>query len=300
MKRFITTVAAFAFAFLVSSNSFAQIPNAGFENWTNGEPDGWDALSNFGGSIMPMTKSTDAHSGTSALRGDVISVSGGIFSPLLMAGQGGDGVPCNSHIGSLTGYYKFVPAASSGDAFEADVIAFKGGWITGAIGTGIIQLSASTTTYTKFTVPITYYANGTPDSCYIMFAIVAGPGASDPKVGSYFIIDDISFGPVTGIADNGKGEPVELKLNQNYPNPFNPSTDISFSIPSNGRATLKVFNVMGQEVATLFNQAVTSGNSYHATFSGARLASGLYFSRLQFISTDGIIKESVGKMILAK
>ena len=299
MKRFISAVAAFAFAVLASSNSFAQIPNSGFENWTNGNPDGWDAFSNFGSTIIPLTKTTDAHSGNSALRGDVISVSGGIYSPVLMAGQGGDGVPCNSHIGSLTGYYKFVPAASSGDAFEADVIVFKGGWTTGGIGTGIIQLSASTTTYTKFIVPITYYANGTPDSCYIMFAIDAGSG-SDPKVGSYFIVDDISYGPVTGITDNGKTQPVVFKLNQNYPNPFNPSTDISFTVPSSGKVMLKIFNVMGQEVASLFNQVVAGGNEYHATFNGSGLASGLYFSRLQFISNDGIVRESVGKMMLAK
>lgn len=69
-------------------------------------------------------------------------------------------------------------------------------------------------------------------------------------------------------------------LAQNYPNPFNPTTQINYSVPQNGYVTLKVFNVLGQEVATLFSGVQRIGN-YHATFDGSRFASGVYFYHLQ-------------------
>jgi hypothetical protein len=65
-------------------------------------------------------------------------------------------------------------------------------------------------------------------------------------------------------------------LSQNYPNPFNPSTKIDFSIQKAGLVTLKVYNILGQEVTTLVNYELKAG-SYSATFDASRLASGVYF-----------------------
>jgi len=84
-------------------------------------------------------------------------------------------------------------------------------------------------------------------------------------------------------------------LNQNYPNPFNPSTIIQFAVPSNGRAVLKVFNVLGQEVATLFNDETAAGIVHQVQFNGSNLASGIYFSRLDFGG-----QMQVKKMLLLK
>ena len=74
--------------------------------------------------------------------------------------------------------------------------------------------------------------------------------------------------------------PQSFSLNQNYPNPFNPATQIDYSIPQSGFVTLKIYNVLGQEVATLFSGMQTPG-SYKATFDGNRLASGVYLYRLE-------------------
>ena len=76
--------------------------------------------------------------------------------------------------------------------------------------------------------------------------------------------------------------PNELKLFGNYPNPFNPSTKVQFTIPENGNVRLRVYNVLGQEVATLFEGAAEAGNLYTANFDASRMASGLYFSVLEF------------------
>jgi hypothetical protein len=71
-------------------------------------------------------------------------------------------------------------------------------------------------------------------------------------------------------------------LGSNYPNPFNPTTNIQFSVPQDGYASLKVYNTLGQEVATLFSGMVKTGHYIPATFDASRFASGIYFARLQY------------------
>jgi opacity protein-like surface antigen len=87
----------------------------------------------------------------------------------------------------------------------------------------------------------------------------------------------------------------EFALTEAFPNPFNPATTIEFSVPNDGHATLKVFNVLGQEVATLFNGIATAGRFNQARFDASSLPTGLYFSRLEF---DG--KSMMKKLMLTK
>jgi photosystem II stability/assembly factor-like uncharacterized protein len=74
--------------------------------------------------------------------------------------------------------------------------------------------------------------------------------------------------------------PSGIRLAQNYPNPFNPSTTIRYELPHAGHVTLKVYNTLGQEVATLVNETKPAG-SYTVQFDAGGLASGVYFYRLQ-------------------
>jgi hypothetical protein len=74
--------------------------------------------------------------------------------------------------------------------------------------------------------------------------------------------------------------PTEYLLKQNYPNPFNPSTTIRFQLPERSYVVLKVFNVLGEEVATLVNEVVEAGSRW-VEFDAKGLASGLYIYRLQ-------------------
>jgi hypothetical protein len=73
--------------------------------------------------------------------------------------------------------------------------------------------------------------------------------------------------------------PVSFELSQNYPNPFNPSTEIKFTVNKEGFTTLKVYNMLGQEVATLVNEQLSAGG-YTSTFGGTNLTSGTYVYRL--------------------
>jgi hypothetical protein len=90
---------------------------------------------------------------------------------------------------------------------------------------------------------------------------------------------------------NGTALPVELAslsesiphvfaLNQNYPNPFNPSTTISFTLAQNGFTTLKIYDMLGREVAMLVNGNLKAGVINTVTFNASKLSSGVYFSRL--------------------
>ncbi|MDY0081631.1 MAG: T9SS type A sorting domain-containing protein [Ignavibacteriaceae bacterium] len=89
-------------------------------------------------------------------------------------------------------------------------------------------------------------------------------------------------------------KPDKFSLEQNYPNPFNPSTTISFNIPTDGLVSLKVFDIMGNQVAELLNKETTAG-FYSIKFDASQLASGTYFYKLQSGSNV-----EVQKMLLLK
>jgi hypothetical protein len=88
--------------------------------------------------------------------------------------------------------------------------------------------------------------------------------------------------------------PTSFALGQNYPNPFNPTTVINYQLPVTGSVSLKVYDVIGREVATLVNEQKDAGN-YQVTFNASNLASGMYFYRLQAGSYT-----SVKKLVLMK
>ncbi|OGV00551.1 MAG: hypothetical protein A3J84_00250 [Ignavibacteria bacterium RIFOXYA2_FULL_37_17] len=84
--------------------------------------------------------------------------------------------------------------------------------------------------------------------------------------------------PATGIKQEDE-IPTDYVLNQNYPNPFNPVTTISYKVPGNVRTTLKVFDLLGNEIATIVDEEQSRGN-YKVNFNAANLTSGIYFYRL--------------------
>lgn len=85
--------------------------------------------------------------------------------------------------------------------------------------------------------------------------------------------------------------PTAFKLEQNYPNPFNPSTKISWQSPVNAHQTLKIYDVLGNEVTTLVNEYRSAGN-FEIEFNASGLSSGIYFYQLkvgEFISTKKMV-----------
>lgn len=106
-------------------------------------------------------------------------------------------------------------------------------------------------------------------------------------MGGRLFLCDFATGSVLDTRDiimDVKNEPTtvrEFRLSQNYPNPFNPTTVIEFTVAQRAPATLKIFNVLGQEVAELFNSTAEPGQKYKVVFNAKNLSSGIYFSRLE-------------------
>ena len=103
-----------------------------------------------------------------------------------------------------------------------------------------------------------------------------------------------SFQKITAVTGNSLTTPGSFSLSQNYPNPFNPATTINYQIPERSHVSIKIFDVVGREVATLVNE-VKNGGSYSVAFSASALSSGMYIAQLQ----NGVRNE-MKKMILLK
>ena len=117
--------------------------------------------------------------------------------------------------------------------------------------------------------------------------------SANAMIESGFLADTLLRGSVTtGINEEHLSTlPTEFRLDQNYPNPFNPSTTIRYGLPNKTAVQLTVFNTLGQSVSTLVNGEQEAG--YHEVkFDGSKLASGVYFYRIQagtFVQTKRLL-----------
>ncbi|MCI0707586.1 MAG: T9SS type A sorting domain-containing protein [Ignavibacteriae bacterium] len=256
------------------SYCWAQIPNPGFEQWTSGEPDGW-LTNNAQGVVVPFTQSSTANSGTSALRGEVLDFMGFTYPIFILAGEDGEGFPVSERHANLTGYYQFSP--DSGDQLLIGATMLQGGVLLGA---GYVEIQGLASSYTAFSFPIEYFGEGNPDTCYIDITIIPAEGDTTIHVGSFMLIDDLAFSGITSVEQITQTVPEQFMLNQNYPNPFNPSTNFEFRIAESGMTTLKVFNMLGIEVATLLSQQLNAG-TYRVPWNASGLPSGAYIYRLE-------------------
>lgn len=105
---------------------------------------------------------------------------------------------------------------------------------------------------------------------YNPYEITAHPGQTNV---------DFNF-TISGVKEDKQQLPKEFALMQNYPNPFNPTTKITWQLPVSGYITLKVYNLLGTEVATLVDEYKPAG-TYESEFNASSLPSGIYFYRLQ-------------------
>jgi len=100
-----------------------------------------------------------------------------------------------------------------------------------------------------------------------------------------------TLGNITGIGTTERATPMEFELLQNYPNPFNPSTNVKYQIPNTSRVNLSIYNILGQQIATLKDEVQSSGN-YDVVWNGrndfgSQVSSGVYFCRIEVRPVDG-------------
>jgi hypothetical protein len=104
---------------------------------------------------------------------------------------------------------------------------------------------------------------------------------------------------VTSVGDLTGSVPLSFGLSQNFPNPFNPSTVIRFEVATASRVTLKVYDVLGREVASLVEEEKVAG-VHKVIFHAANMASGVYFYRLQANGTGGSTYVETRKLVLLR
>jgi uncharacterized protein (TIGR03790 family) len=150
-----------------------------------------------------------------------------------------------------------------------------------------------------------------PNGTWNNVGFIAGAGTSNSPRDYFFADIDLSAGTyayrIKQLDNDGAyqystsaeieivGIPAMLKLVGNFPNPFNPTTKIRFSVPATGNTQLKIYNIVGQEVATVFHGIAYAGNLYEPEFNASGLSSGLYFSVLEYGG-----QRLTHKMVLAK
>jgi hypothetical protein len=119
-------------------------------------------------------------------------------------------------------------------------------------------------------------SNFNTDTIVTRFRLLSGASGG----GFGWLIDDVSLTQGTLSTNAQPNKPYQFALEQNYPNPFNPSTTIQYELASPSEVKLRVFDVLGREVATLVNARQSTGR-YRAEFNAAALSSGVYFYRLE-------------------
>lgn len=241
-----------ACALLFGMQTQAQILNSGFENWTNqtpNDPTDWLTTNIAAGGIqiIPVTETTDKHSGTKAVKGEVINFSGAI-APLIQSGLDGEGFPISQRYGSCDLFYKFTPV--SGDRFGVNVLLKKDG---NAIGSGAVALPATVSSYSSLSVPLSYFGTETPDSVVIQITIIGPNTGSDYHIGSVMFVDDISLNGVASIADLS-----QTNTPKSYPNPTNHFLNIP--LENKSYTELMVYDVNGKIMDQIKLSEVTLDN----------------------------------------
>lgn len=260
---------------LLFSTTFSQIPNAGFEQWTNGNPQNW-STTNYPGLWTTITASSNSHTGSYAAAGQVVEAFGDTIIPVLWAGDSFQGFPVSQQYGALNGYYQFSPVGF--DVIFIDVIMYKNSF---PVGYGGIIINDSINYYQPFQVPIEYFSPDIPDMCYLTVSIDDTSYYSLVHPGSAFLIDDLSFSEATGIdTRDNKDLPTKYSLVQNYPNPFNASTNIKFNIPNSSIVSLIIYNNLGQELARLIDRENLNPGQYSLHWDANDQPSGLYLYSL--------------------
>ncbi|MFI5222146.1 MAG: T9SS type A sorting domain-containing protein [Bacteroidia bacterium] len=252
------------------------IPNADFENWTNGNPNGWSALFNMPPILTTVTQSSDKYSGNSSVKFSPFSYSGYTYLSMLSTTTG---IATNSKPAYLNGYIKANISASDSFIVETYFTSNLGG----AGGAAYDLTNTSRATWTPFHVTIIYQPGGTVDSANIIMYLI---GSTTSAV----YIDALSFsntpiGNELGTTPTGVKNISPASANSFVtPNPVDENSQISFFLSSNSTVTISLYDVTGRFIKTVLNDTFTAG-VHEVPFNTDDLRIGIYFYTL---SGDGI------------
>jgi len=263
----------------------AQITNPGFENWTSGDPDGWVTSNAFPAGLVNVTQTTDRHSGSYALRGEVVNLFGTPMGPVIQSGTGGTGFPISEQYHSFELFYKFT--SIGGDKFSVNVGLEKAG---NPVAQGAAALPATVGSYTHLTVPLTYMTGDVPDLAIIQISITGPVTGSDYHLGSVMFADDLLFSLSTGI-DNNSFPGLNRRC---FPDPATSIVNIPMSDFVSGASVLTIFDARGREVRHIAIHPQQNGKDVFQ-FSVEDFPAGLYL-----YSISGQNRIDRGKFTIAR
>lgn len=221
---------------------FGQIPNPSFENWSVTQPNGWTAM--FTQPYSPYqfeTKNNNAYLGLSSLKSEVllmpastVQIASGVYTGTPSTNYY---VPIGPKPTKLFGWYIFQ---NNLDILTFNVSVKSGGNV---IGTGVFTSTNTVTAYTQFSINITYTSAAIPDSFSIGLSInYAGPQFTKPgHLGTYFIVDNLSFDINVGLDENYKNDHLKV-----YPNPANTFLTFQNLEEANRISEIEVFDTKGE------------------------------------------------------
>ena len=255
---------------ILTFSAYAQIPNPGFEDWPGLDPVSW-TTSNIQGVVTCVTASSDAHSGTKAARGEIVTFSGNPWPPILHSPAG---FPISHAYGELRGFYKLITSANI--EMLVVVILMDAGGQPVAIQESELPPSAS---YQEFVLNLDYSlgSGNPPTTAQIQFNF--SDGAGEPgTLGAFYLVDDLSFtGTGTGITEASLAR-IPLTV---APMPVMDATSVSFTLPAAMNVRMEVRDALGRHVEDLVNGSLSGGEHRIEWTPASDMADGVYFLSLR-------------------
>ena len=195
---------------LMSATSFAQIPNPGFENWTNvstySNPDGWATMNNTTtlAGVYTATKGTPGNPGSAYLKLTSKMVGSAVVNGIAVSGaldsinmKPKSGFPMSTRPANLTGKWQHMISGNSQGSIQITLTRWDSGMkMRMNVGSGSTTLSGMAMSWASFSIPISYTDGANPDTCVITMKA----SGNSPANGDYLWVDELSFtGTVTGI-----------------------------------------------------------------------------------------------------
>ena len=244
----------------------AQIPNASFENWTVNEPSNWITYNSIVAGIV--TQIADPHAGSKAVKLNVVPFLGNNTGGSLFSGSsaGNTYFPVSSPPAALHGWYKFHPMVATEELTILSLVKD----LVSATGVAAGAVSTNTLVYTEFIINYNYISAAVADSAYIFISL------SEPdsvRIGTYAIIDDLSFGAALGVDELSNTNLLEPCS----PNPTSQVANIIYRISGSSKVSLELFDVLGNKIKTLLDELHQTTGRYKIPTDVSDLADGIYF-----------------------
>lgn len=273
----------FCAAVIAATTSFAQIPNAGFEDWTNtsgyNTPTSWDNLNATTNPLSTYTciKGTPGYAGASYLQLISKTVMGlGVVPGVAVSGvldvtaaQPKSGFPFTQRPGSLTGAWQYMAYGSD----AGHIIVFLSRWNMTTMSRDTIAytdhtLSGMVMSWASFNIPLTYMSTASPDSAII----VLSASGTTPVANSYLYVDTLQFtGSATGIVNTTAYADMDIIVS---PNPALSNTSVAFSGTTGNTATITITDISGKVVYTAQQVEHAGNNTVHVNTNN--FTGGLY------------------------